>query len=61
MCIYIDDQVFPKLVETILEENKPEDLEFPVIFKLCFQHSFNLEKIVEVEYSSNAKLSLVPA
>ena len=52
MCIYLNEQVHPTLAATTLEENKLEDLEFPVIFKLCFQNSFNLEKLVKAGYSS---------
>ena len=52
MCIFLYDQAHPTLTETNLEERKLEELDFPVIFKLCFQNSFNLEKIVNAGYSS---------
>ena len=52
MVVYFHEQVHPSHMETTLEEHKLEKIDFPVLFKLCFRNSFNIEKLNEAGYSS---------
>ena len=52
MCLLAQEQLNPSQTETFLEEKKLDDIEFPVLFKVCFKNSFNLKNLEEAGYSS---------
>ena len=55
MCFQLYEQVHPSQTETVLEDKKLDDIEFPVLFKICFKNSFDLTKLEEAGYSSVSK------
>ena len=50
--LLIVEQISPTQTETNQKEIKMEEIEFPVIFKICFKNSFDLDKLKEVGYKS---------
>ena len=52
MCLLAKEQLNPSQTETFLEEKKLDEIEFPVLFKVCFKNSFNLKNLEEAGYSS---------
>ena len=48
----IVEQISPTQTETSTKEVKMEEIEFPVIFKICFKNSFDLDKVKEAGYKS---------
>ena len=45
-------QLYPTETSTKLSERKLDDLDFPVLFKICLNPAFNEDKIKEVGYYS---------
>ena len=45
-------QLYPTETSTRLSERKLDDLDFPVLFKICLNPAFNEDKIKEVGYYS---------
>ena len=45
-------QICPSKTVTVKEQKSLHLMEFPVLFKLCFKHAFNLEKIENLGYNS---------
>ena len=50
--ILIKEQLNPSRTETYLEETQLDKIDFPVVFKVCFKNSFNLEKVKEAGYKN---------
>ena len=50
--LLIVEQISPTQTETKVKEVKIEEIEFPVIFKICFKNSFDLDKLKDAGYWS---------
>ena len=48
----MDDWIHPSRKTTDIMENKLEDLEFPIVFKVCLKPGFNITALKEEGYSS---------
>ena len=48
----ISEQINPTQTLTHLEETKMEDIDFPVVFKICFKNSFYLDQLKAAGYNS---------
>ena len=48
----ISEQINPTQTLTHLEETKLEDIDFPVVFKMCFKNSFDLDQLKAAGYNS---------
>ena len=52
LVILAQEQVNPSHKETVLEQTQLDAIALPVLFKMCFKNSFNLEKLEAAGYSS---------
>ena len=50
MCILANDQINPSQTETHMEEKKLDDIEFPVLFKICIKPAFNIKELKATGY-----------
>ena len=57
VALLIVEQISPTQTETNLKEVKMKEIEFPVIFKICFKNSFDLDKHKEAGITLKGKAS----
>ena len=50
--VFTYHQLFPQKTSSRLEERKLDDIEFPILFKICLNPAFDLQKLKNVGYSS---------
>ena len=47
------EQIKPTKTETRLQEKKLNEIEFPVVFKICFKNSIDIEKLKMAGYRTD--------
>ena len=52
MSILVKDQISPSQTVSNTEEKKLDDIEFPVLFKMCIKPSFNLDELQATGYQN---------
>ena len=50
--VFTYHELFPQKTSSRLEERKLDDIEFPILFKICLNPAFDLQKLKNVGYSS---------
>ena len=52
LCSVAYDQICPSQTVTHMEEKRLDEIEFPVLFKICVKPAFNIEEIQNVVYKN---------
>ena len=50
--VFTYHQLFPQKTSSRLEERKLDDVDFPILFKICLNPAFDLQKLKDVGYRS---------
>ena len=50
--VLLREEIWPSQTKTDVKELKLENIDFPVVFKLCFKNSFDLKRLNDAGYSS---------
>ena len=50
--VFTYHQLFPQKTSSRLEERKLDDIEFPILFKICLNPAYDLQKLKDVGYRS---------
>ena len=50
--VFTYHQLFPQKTSSRLEERKLDDIEFPILFKICLNPAYDLQKLKDVGYIS---------
>ena len=50
--VLFKEQLNPSRTEIYSGETQLDEIDFPVVFKVCFKNSFNLEKVREAGYEN---------
>ena len=52
ICFLTKDQIKPSQTTTVVGETQLDQIDFPVLFKICFKNAFNLENLQKSGYST---------
>ena len=53
--VFTYHQLFPQKTSSRLEERKLDDIEFPILFKICLNPAYDLQKLKDVGYTGCCK------